>query len=136
MQKIIVTGGLGFIGSNLIELLLKNNYYVINIDKVSYSSNYYNVKEFDNNNYNFIKCNVNNRIKIRNISLARGLIIVEVISAMERPFSFRLTTSAPKSCTAPIKMVPITIQTRAGSQPQYAAMQGPIMGAAPAMDVK
>ena len=67
MQKIIVTGGLGFIGSNLIELLLKNNYFVINIDKVSYSSNYYNVKEFDNNNYKFIKCNINNRIKIRKI---------------------------------------------------------------------
>ena len=67
MQKIIVTGGLGFIGSNLIELLLKNNYYVINIDKVSYSSNYYNVKEFDNNNYKFIKCDINNRTKIRKI---------------------------------------------------------------------
>jgi len=46
MQKIIVTGGLGFIGSNLIELLLKNKYFVINIDKVSYSANYYNVKNF------------------------------------------------------------------------------------------
>ena len=67
MQKIIVTGGLGFIGSNLIELLLKYNYYVINIDKVSYSSNYYNVKEFNNNNYKFIKCDINNRIKIRRI---------------------------------------------------------------------
>ena len=67
MQKIIVTGGLGFIGSNLIELLLKNNYFVINIDKVSYSSNYYNVKEFDNNNYKFIKCDINNGPKIRKI---------------------------------------------------------------------
>ena len=36
MKKIIVTGGLGFIGSNLIELLLKKNFYVINIDKISY----------------------------------------------------------------------------------------------------
>ena len=33
MQKIIVTGGLGFIGSNLIDLLLEKKYYVINIDK-------------------------------------------------------------------------------------------------------
>jgi dTDP-D-glucose 4,6-dehydratase len=49
MQKIIVTGGLGFIGSNLIELLLKNNFYVINIDKATYSSNFYNTKDFIKN---------------------------------------------------------------------------------------
>ena len=46
MKKIVVTGGLGFIGSNLIELLIKKNYFVINIDKSTYSSNFYNVKEF------------------------------------------------------------------------------------------
>ena len=46
MKKIIVTGGLGFIGSNLIDLLINKNYYIINIDKVTYSSNFYNVKEF------------------------------------------------------------------------------------------
>jgi dTDP-glucose 4,6-dehydratase len=34
MKKIIVTGGLGFIGSNLIELLLKKKFFVINIDKI------------------------------------------------------------------------------------------------------
>ena len=42
MKKIIVTGGLGFIGSNLIKLLLKSGYFVINIDRVSYASNFYN----------------------------------------------------------------------------------------------
>ena len=46
MKKIIVTGGLGFIGSNLIELLLKKKFYVINIDKVTYSSSFYNTQEF------------------------------------------------------------------------------------------
>ena len=68
MRKIIVTGGLGFIGSNLIDLLLKKNFFVINIDKVTYSSNFYNVKEFKKNkNYRFIRCDLNNVNKLRNI---------------------------------------------------------------------
>lgn len=67
MKKIIVTGGLGFIGSNLIDLLLQKKYFVINIDKVTYSSNFYNTKEFaKNKNYKFIKCDINNK-KINNI---------------------------------------------------------------------
>ena len=62
MKKIIVTGGLGFIGSNLIDLLLKKNFFVINVDKVSYSSNFYNVKEFINKkNYKFFKCNIRDK---------------------------------------------------------------------------
>jgi dTDP-glucose 4,6-dehydratase len=62
MKKIIVTGGLGFIGSNLIDLLLKKKYFVINIDKVTYSSNFYNTAEFvKNKNYKFIKCDINNK---------------------------------------------------------------------------
>ena len=68
MNKILVTGGLGFIGSNLIKILLKKNYYVINIDKVSYSSNFYNTKNFKNNkNYKFIKCDLVDKIKFLKI---------------------------------------------------------------------
>ncbi|MDC1138031.1 dTDP-glucose 4,6-dehydratase [Candidatus Pelagibacter sp.] len=67
MKKIIVTGGLGFIGSNLIDLLLKKNFFVINIDKATYSSNYYNVKEFKNSKkYKFIKLDIKNK-KFKNI---------------------------------------------------------------------
>ena len=68
MKKIIVTGGLGFIGSNLIELLLKKGFYVINLDKVSYASNFYNVKDFKlNKKYKFFKININNKQKIEKI---------------------------------------------------------------------
>ena len=65
MNKIVVTGGLGFIGSNLIDLLIKNGFYVINIDKISYASNFYNTLDFKNNkNYKFLKLNINNKNKL------------------------------------------------------------------------
>ena len=65
MKKIIVTGGLGFIGSNLIDLLISKNYHVINIDKITYSSNFYNTREHRNSQkYKFIKCDIKeNKIK-------------------------------------------------------------------------
>jgi dTDP-glucose 4,6-dehydratase len=65
MQNIIVTGGLGFIGSNLIELLLNKKFKVINIDKITYSSNFYNTSSFKKNkNYKFYKCDLNNYKKL------------------------------------------------------------------------
>jgi dTDP-glucose 4,6-dehydratase len=67
-KKIIVTGGLGFIGSNLIDLLIKQNYSIINLDKVNYSSNFYNVKDFKKcKNYQFIKCDLNESQKLLKI---------------------------------------------------------------------
>ena len=68
MQKIIVTGGLGFRGSNLVRMLVNKKYFVIKIDKISYASNFYNLRDIsNNNNYKFIKCDLKNRIKIYNI---------------------------------------------------------------------
>ena len=68
MKKFIVTGGLGFIGSNLIKYLIKLGYYVVNLDKVSYASNFYNVKEFKNSKlYKFIKVDISNKKKLNQI---------------------------------------------------------------------
>jgi len=65
MNKIVVTGGLGFIGSNLIDLLIKSGFFVLNIDKVSYASNFYNTLNFKNNkNYKYLKLNINNKNKL------------------------------------------------------------------------
>ena len=68
MKKFIVTGGSGFIGSNLIKYLLKKKYNVINIDNLSYSANPYNLKDFKNNkSYSFFKIDINNKKKITSI---------------------------------------------------------------------
>jgi dTDP-glucose 4,6-dehydratase len=68
MKTIIVTGGLGFIGSNLIEILLINKFKVINLDKVTYSSNFYNVRNLTKNkNYRFYKCDLNNPVLLNKI---------------------------------------------------------------------
>ena len=68
IKTIIVTGGLGFIGSNLVDFLIKKNFYVINIDKVSYSSNFYNLKNYKKSKkYKFIKSNIGNIKKIKKI---------------------------------------------------------------------
>jgi len=37
MSKILVTGGLGFIGSHFVEMALKNGWEVINVDKMTYA---------------------------------------------------------------------------------------------------
>jgi len=68
MKKIIVTGGLGFIGSNLIKLLIKKNYFVVNVDKINYASNFYNTRGFSNKkNYKFVRLDINNRLKFKKI---------------------------------------------------------------------
>ena len=57
MKKVIVTGGSGFIGSNLVNYLIKKRYFVINVDKLTYSSNKLKNKIRNNKNYlTKIKC--------------------------------------------------------------------------------
>ena len=55
MKKIVVTGGLGFIGSNLINLLHKKGFFVINLDKKQYYSSDYNIINKKKHNYKFFK---------------------------------------------------------------------------------
>ena len=66
MKTVIVTGGLGFIGSNLINILNSKNYFVINIDKLTYASNLKNINSRIKN-YKFYKEDINNKNLIKNI---------------------------------------------------------------------
>lgn len=67
MKKILITGGNGFIGCNLIYFLLgKKKFKLLNIDTLSYASNKnINTELQKNSNYSFRKININNFTKIK-----------------------------------------------------------------------
>ena len=63
-MKLLVTGGLGFIGSNFILKLLteSSDYQITNVDAELIGSNKKNLKEIENNNkYEFVKGNITNK---------------------------------------------------------------------------
>ncbi len=68
-NTIIVTGGAGFIGSNLVKYLLKNtDYKVINVDKLTYAGNLNSLAEIqDHPNYVFEQADICDKDKITSI---------------------------------------------------------------------
>jgi dTDP-glucose 4,6-dehydratase len=64
MKKVIVTGGSGFIGTNLVNFLIKKRFFVINLDKLTYSSNKYKDEIRNNRNYKLIKTDIINKNKL------------------------------------------------------------------------
>ena len=67
MKKIIVTGGSGFIGSNLVDYLINKKYFVINLDKLTYASNVYKSTIRTPKNYRLIKVDIVNKNRITKI---------------------------------------------------------------------
>jgi len=63
-MKLLVTGGLGFIGSNFISNILKKyeNYEIINVDNESIGSNHNNISNLKNSqNYFFVKGSITDK---------------------------------------------------------------------------
>lgn len=67
MKRILVTGGAGFIGSNLCERLVKENNHVICVDNL-YTGRMINIEELmDKPNFEFINHNIIDPLDIENI---------------------------------------------------------------------
>ena len=66
MKKIILTGGCGFIGRNLVLRLLKEGNIVINVDKLTYASKNRSFKIKDKN-YVFFKKDINDKKFIKKV---------------------------------------------------------------------
>jgi dTDP-glucose 4,6-dehydratase len=64
MKKILITGGSGFIGSNLVKFLIKKKFFVINIDKIKYSYNLNRNQKIKDRNYSFYKFDINDKKKL------------------------------------------------------------------------
>ena len=72
MKKIksIVTGGAGFIGSHLADILLQRGDKVIILDSLSYASDLDNIKQaLKSNDCHFVKGNILNRDLVLNLLL-------------------------------------------------------------------
>jgi len=93
MSRILIAGGLGFIGSNFIRYILNkyDNIKLINVDNMSYGSNPFNLKEYENDErYNFIKGDITNY----------GL-ISEIIRDIDTIVNFAAQTHVDRSIADP-----------------------------------
>ena len=83
MQKILITGGAGYIGSKLATELLKYNYKVTVIDILKISSRSLN-HLFNNENFNFIKGDVRNK-KLMKSLIQKNEFIVPLAALVGAP---------------------------------------------------
>ncbi len=62
-QTILITGGSGFIGANMVRLLLKSGpYRVVNLDALTYAANALSLQDLEGNpDYVFVKGNITDR---------------------------------------------------------------------------
>lgn len=100
-KNILITGGVGFIGSHVVRLFVNKypEYHIINLDKLTYAGNLANLKDIeDKPNYTFIKadiCDFNRMIELFSEYRINGVIHLAAESHVDRsikdPFTFAQT---------------------------------------------
>ena len=69
-KRILITGGAGFIGSHVVRLFVNKypNYYIYNLDALTYASNLENLKDIKHNdNYSFLNGDITDEVFINSI---------------------------------------------------------------------
>ena len=74
-MKILITGGAGFIGSNLVKKALQAGHTILNLDKLTYAGSLQNLSKLPNSqNYQFQRVDICNKKQIAaNILLLYGI---------------------------------------------------------------
>jgi dTDP-glucose 4,6-dehydratase len=78
MSRILVTGGAGFIGSNLVHYLLRNykDIEITNLDKLTYAGNLENLKDLmDDKRHRFVKGDIKDRELVRELLKDKDIVI-------------------------------------------------------------
>ncbi|MDH5599302.1 MAG: GDP-mannose 4,6-dehydratase, partial [Cyclobacteriaceae bacterium] len=69
-EKILITGGAGFIGSHVVRLFVQKHpeAEIVNLDALTYAGNLENLRDVEESpNYRFIKEDINNREAIQTL---------------------------------------------------------------------
>lgn len=96
MKKVIVTGGAGFIGSHMVDLLLKKRYTVLVIDNLV--GGHLNNNSHHKKNKNFIFKNIDIRKKILDKNLFKNVDYIyhfagigDIVPSIEHPSNYMMT---------------------------------------------